>query len=977
MKLSIYTASLLLGASLMQGCGGGDTKNDTPPKEDKTIEQIIAEKALSGDSTSFFDGFTWDIGSSILDWWNSDGDTEQVQSLTTQLSELAQNSENVTDFTKNGLRVSVEYVVKEYIPIGESYLLDNDWGDSNNQYLYEVFYDSSETLVGYMDDFYNTAKSALSAPAYHRAAAKEEKTLIEKIIDEIYNLLLQIMNDFFFGSDTKIIVPDMNDTSPKIDPNQTFTFKDSDINGDVYYVASEQYMTVTFEADGASGYGDIGYGVGADFNSSVSGGKLFINMNGDYEVEMKYRDPGYCIASEMTDTSDGSKYPAFWFSDPKVYDKATNLTTAESLCYIHSTEYAAKVIAKDGELEPILDSRASHTPVAIADTSTMVTELTNGVDNTATVTDAKYFARKMRHGIFSIYTTNGQTHTLQATETEKVTRELLPLAASSAIAIDDMLTGAYDSSIAFQEEVNKDLNNSMTDINNRVNALIIATSQAMDRTTSATNYHGVSDKTIYGDTVDFEAKNKNINLFSNTAKADVVIKIMSDGSAGRTANVEFITKVTTTVFGNSDVKFSEIDATSSSSYIGGSDYNLNIKNMKYTRADGLMQLNGNGYLGSASKLTLNNYKVLATFQENPDIKLLKFSVEANGDISTPSGRVFNGTLVFDGDNTNNSQMNGTLVGINDEPTITGAIQTSLSSEDITAWVASHDSVSASDAGDLNNMGDQSYSMNVSIAKPGKTVSADMLVKRDNTAKTWTYIMKDLAVSDANVNLTTQSVYLVQNGDNTLVETFEKLAINGLGLDSDINALVNFGWDVASDFSKIGIKGLNVTMKPASGDVDIKATINVLNNGATMSADMSSSYNYATTHLTSVGKFSTLVDASSGKNVYNNNFTTAGLIKVDNKYDYNYKIAYTDTQQDMLFTSNDSNYQMGFRMTDSLITGGDSYGVLATFKMNATYDVMEQMELRNRDNNPLGIYIRSEDPLKIKFVDKVEEYMYLY
>ena len=289
----------------------------------------------------------------------------------------------------------------------------------------------------------------------------------------------------------------------------------------------------------------------------------------------------------------------------------------------------------------------------------------------------------------------------------------------------------------------------------------------------------------------------------------------------------------------------------------------------------------------------------------------------------------------------------------------------------------HDGVSASDAGDLNNIGDQSYSMNVEITQPAKSVQADMLVKRDDTAKTWTYMMKDLAVSDANLNLTTQSIYLVQNGDNTLVETFKKLALNGLGLDSDINALVNFGWDVASDFSKIGVKGLHLTMKPKSGDVALNATINVLNNGNTMSADLNSSYDYAATHLTSIGDFSTVVDTSSGKNVYDNSFTTHGMIKVDDKYDYNYALAYTNAQQDMLFTSKDSSYQMGFRMTDSLISGGDSYGVKATFTMNDTLDVMEKMVLTNTSNEELGVYDRSKDKLKVKFADNVEEYMYLY
>ena len=325
-------------------------------------------------------------------------------------------------------------------------------------------------------------------------------------------------------------------------------------------------------------------------------------------------------------------------------------------------------------------------------------------------------------------------------------------------------------------------------------------------------------------------------------------------------------------------------------------------------------------------------------------------------------------------------MNGTLVGINDEPTIKGAIKTSLSSSDITEWVSTHKTVSTSDAGDLNNIGNQSYSMNVSISKDNKTVNADMLVKRDDSVKTWTYIMKNIAVIDTKLKMTVNSLYFIQEGDNTLVKTFEKLAKNGVSVNSDMNTLINVGWDVASDFSQIGIEGLQVTMQPASGDVAIKATVNIYNDNVTskMRADLNSSYDFATTHLTSVGNFNTLVSIdSNGSNVYKNDFTTSGVIKVDNKYDYNYKIAYTDAVQDMLFTSNASNYQMGFKMTDTLISGGDSYGVKAIFTMNKTHDVLEKMILKNINNEELGIYDRSFDPLKIKFTDGVEEYMYLY
>jgi len=979
MKLHLSIAAFLVTATFFQGCGGESDSSSSST----TTQTEVTLPDTSLDSESFFGDFSWDWSDWLYLWdnfWNDDPQEVAVEDLNDQLIELVGSANSVEEFTLEGLRITLEYVVYEYFPIATKFLLeDKDWGDNSDQYLYESLYSSSENLVQYFVDFYEST-IASNAPAYHRAVAVDDRSLIEKIIDELFNIISDLISNFF-SSEPEVIVPDVNDTSAKIDPNQTFTFTMEDIQGQEYYVASDQYMTVTFEPDGLSGYGDIGYGIGASFESYISADKLFIDMNGVYEVAMLYKDPGYCLATQMLDTSDGSTYPAYWFSNKADYDRASNLSTAEALCYIHSSEYEVKEIAEDGELEPIADNRVGHTPVAEAETSQMVESLINGVDNTATVTDAKYFARKMRHGIFAIYTTNEQTHTLQATETEKISRELLPLAAASAMNIEEMMSGAYDATIAFQDEVNRDLNSSVSELNTRLDELISATSQAMERTTSDNAYHGVSDTTTYGDIVEFEATNIQSAcglafFLCNEATADVTMLITNPENNGRDADVLFTTEITTSLVGSSDIEYSEVDSGQALNYLSGEDYKLNISSFNYKQSSGLMSLGGDGYLGNSSTLTFDNYEILATFQEDP-LELLKFSVEVDGEITTQSGRNFIGTLLFDGENTNNSQMDGVLLGINSEPTIKGSIQTSLSSEDITAWVATHDGVTAEDAGDLDNIGNQSYSMSVSVSRDDKNVTADMLVKRDDALETWTYMMNNFSATDANINIHVDSIYLIQNGANTLVATLEKLAMNGVSLDSDLNTLINIGWDVASDFDKIGVEGLLVTMRPESGDVTIATTINVLNNGVTMSADMNATYDYAQTHLSSEGDFTTVVDSSTGENVYENSFTTSGLIQVENLYDYRYALAYTDSVQDMLFTAAGSSYQMGFRITPEGIFGGDSYGILALFGMNETYDVLENMQLRNRDEDPLGIYNRVEDRLKIKFADGVEEYMYLY
>jgi len=985
MKLSLIASTLLVTAITFQGCGS-DSQEDTPPPK-KTLDQVIFEESTD----SLLD--------TIKNMFSSDSDEsattseDRAEELDTMLSDLANNTGSVEEFTQKALDITVLYVVNEYafFDVAKDYLLDDDWEYENkrNLTLSEYIYLSSATIVGYIEDYYEEATNGgFFAPA-RGIFSDSTSDILDKIIDELYNILLELAGEYSFESlwdslfpTPDVIVPPEDGTYTKIDPNQDFEFTANDINSKAYFVASEQYMTVTFENDGLSGYGDIGYGIGADFTSDLNGdGTFSIIMNDvEYILTMKYRDPDYCTATEMLDTKNGVTYPAYWFTNETVYEEASNVTTAESLCHIHSTEYEAKEIAKDGVLEAIADEREGHLPVT-GSTSEIVNALVDGVDNSADVTDAKYFARKMRHGVFSIYTTNGQTHTLQATENEKITRELLPLAASSALGMEELMTGAYDSSVAFQDEVNRDLNNSVTEVNNRFDALITATSEAMDRTTSENGYHGVAT-TSYGDIVDFKATNIQSAcglafFLCNTATADITMTITNPEDNGRVADVLFTTEIETSIVGNSAVDFSEVDAGQANNYIGGSDYNLNISNFNYQRSNGLMTMKGDGFLGNDSKLTIDTYDILATFSESPELQLLKFSALIDGSVTTVAGRSFVGNLLFDGENTNNSKMDGTLIGINEEPKIVGVVRTSLSSEEITAWVSEHDSISAEDAGDLDNIGDQSYSMDVVVSKDDKNVSADMLVKRDTSKDTWTYLMKDLAVSDNNGNMLASKIYLIQKGANTLAQTLEKVAMNGTTLDSDMNRLINLGWDVASDFDEIGIEGLKITMKPDSGDVIINSTINVLNNGTKMSATMQSSYDYATTHINSDGNFSTVVTEENGENIYNNTFEIAGSIIVDSLFDYSYSVDYTDSEQLILFTRKDSNYQMGFKLTQNAVVGGDSYGVLADFVMNDSYDVLEAMKVKDSSDSLLGEYNRTVNSLQIEFTDDVKEYMYLY
>jgi len=932
-------AILLLATFFLSGCGGSEDSTTTTSTtlSERTLEDFYSDDAVESIDSS--------------------------KSLDSALVSLATKT-TLTEFKSVGLDLAVSYVVRDYF-----YSFMADYILSFEVLKGENLVKNSTILSNYMEDIYKSANSKTqSGFLWPWEDESGETTIVDKIIEVIIEYIKNLLNP-----PKEVIVPDDTYT---ITPKESYEFISADTDAKVYYVASDQYMTVTFEEGGLSGRGDIGFGLGADFTSYISDKKLYIDMKKVYEITKVYEDKGvngegYCIASTMFDSENGTLYDAFWFTNKDDYKKAEDMALAESLCYLHSKEYTAPVIAEDGILEPIKDEREGHLPVSNAKTSTMVEALLNGVDNIATFRDAKYFARSMRHGIFAIYTTNNQTHTLQEKETAKIMREVLPLGASSAINMQELMGNAYDSSVAFQTEVNRDLNNSITEINARLAAIITATSEAMNRTVSP-EYHGISDVTAFGDVVDFNTKNKRISLFSNSIKADVVIKIYNNYTNEIEADVKFETAVKTTLLGSGEVQFSDIDATSTESYLSGSDYKLYIKEFNYHRANGLMTLGGDGYLGNASRLTLSSYEVLALFQESP-FSLLNFKVTVDGDITTQEGRVFNGTLVFDGANTSNSKMDGVLTGINEEPTIDGLFQTSLDVDDINGWLNDHSELSTS----IDNIGEQSYFMKVLISKDNKKISADMLVNRDESADTWTYIMQDLYASDANGEMKATKVYLTQKGANTLAESLEKIAVSGMNLDTDINSLINLGWDVASDFDNIGIEGLKVTMKPASGDIKIDTTLHVISHNDTMNADLNATYDYATTHLSALGDFETVVSVVDGKNSYANIFTTEGMIKVDNLFNYKYALEYNDINQYILFTREDSSYQMGFVIRTGEIKGADSYGVLADFTMNSSYDVLENMSLFDSAETSLGLYEKATDTLEIKFGDNTSEYMYLY
>jgi len=928
-------AILLLAVLFLSGCGGSEDSAETTSTtlSDRTLEDFYSKDAVEAIDSS--------------------------KSLDTALSSLATQT-TLTEFKSVGLDLAVSYVVRDYF-----YSFMADYILSFEVLKGENLANNSTILSNYMEDIYTSANSTTQSGFLW---PWEDETGETTIVDKIIEAIIEYIKNLIYPSED-VIIPDDTYT---IIPKDSYEFISADTNAKIYYVASDQYMTVTFEEGGLNGRGDIGFGLGADFTSYISDGKLFINMTATYEISKVYEDLGYCIASTMLDNETGILYDAFWFTNKDDYKKAEDMTLAESLCYIHSSEYSAPVIATDGVLEPIKDEREGHLPVVQTKTSTMVESLLNGVDNTATVRDAKYFARSMRHGVFAIYTTNNQTHTLQAKETAKVMREVLPLGASSALNMQELMGTAYDASVAFQEEVNRDLNKSTKELNARLDSIIKATSQAMDRTVSP-DYHGTSDITAFGDVVDFDTINKNISFFSNSATADVIIKIYNNISNGIEADVKFETTVKTTLIGGGEVQFSDIDASSTASYMSGSDYKLYINKFNYHRANGLMTLKGNGFLGVDSRLTLSNYDVLATFEESPSLALVNFSVSADGDITTQSGRIFNGTLLFDGTNTSNSKMDGVLTGINSEPTIDGLFQTSLDVEDINGWLNDHSELSTS----IDNIGEQSYFMKVLISKDDKKIAADMLVNRDESADTWTYLIQDLLASDINGEMKAAKVYLTQKGANTLAESLEKIAVSGMNLDTDIDALINLGWDVASDFDNIGIEGLEVTMKPESGDIKINTSLHVTNNNDTMLADLNATYDYAATHLSALGDFETVVSVVDGKNSYANTFTTEGMIKVDNLFNYKYALDYNDVNQYILFTREDSSYQMGFVIRSGEIKGADSYGVLADFTMNDTYDVLENMSLFDRDTTSLGVYDRATHPLEIKYSDDTKEYMYLY
>ncbi len=1031
--------------------------------------------------------------------------------LEDEIHTLALSSPSARRFTQNTLLLVLPEVVENYVPDSlQEYVLSADVFSLANL-------SADETLKGYLENYYEMVNSPAA-----RAAARSGETgdafvsdLLVNLYDTLKDMFFGWINNFFSSGDGLI---DENDDEgeiyiPKNDAPIEFTLAMLE-NKNFYVISSVADMTVEMSSDGLSGSGAMGL-ISMDFTDYISTEGLLISteLMGDWIIDIKYLDEGYCIAADAI-SEGGDVYESYWFTNASDEAQVTTLRSAKRLCYAHAAagEEPQEQIIDEGEVTPIADLRDGHHPQS-AESATATLNALMRQSVSVNLEDAKYFARNMRSGPLSLYSTNGQTDDLMSLETENIMRELMPQGMSSALNMKALLEESYALSTDFQMEVTEDLNETITGFNARMQALAESASIAMDQALNADNYYG-SHISPYGDKVEFAAGNLDINicfvffLCESSVDGDAYFQVTNPGTDGNSATIAFQTHFEATSMDINAIAFNRVVSSNNVNTINGTGYALNLSGFLFNRYDGTLDLEGMGSITSQTTpptvANIDRFDMRVYVQEQGSLNFVPnaINVALDGTVSSAKGRNFDGRLYFDAQTTQNNELNGTLVGAADEPTLQGSFKTSLSFEDIDLWINGRDDVnfdstmpymvddngniellsslsnfgrveartferfdnryeceanedgtySCSDpfgsvhksihflkedetllvntnAGEyyvvvienirnyststivllqkddrtfsrlgefdydqaaisnvrvvsaninepytLNTIGEHSYSMDMVVTKGSQYLSANMLMKNSESRDIWEYYVRDLEVRDDFGTIKAERIYISQNGDNQLAPLLDELVQASFNVEFDVEAMMNYGWEQLSPFNTVEIDGFELYVNGSLGTASIISDLGFANMQEYYSADMNISYSYGETEVTA------LLDAVvtlNDPNPFESSFSASGTIKAADHPEYSYEVDYTQTEQNLLLTREDTGYQMGFIVLGTTVKGVDSYGVQADFVMNEDMSLLEKMDIKDNTSAVVGVYDRASNPYEIHYSSGEMEYLYLY
>ncbi len=627
-------------------------------------------------------------------------ETVEPLEMTSDLQNIARSSANIDDFTRDSIYLIKEDLISEYVPyLLQSYVSDSDIFNVDNLA-------ADETVQGYIQELYTKLRSTSSkAPALNEVTSN---SIITDIIDYLKSMIFEWINTFFTiddeGENTDSI--DENSTDdvyvPKDDTPIEFTLEL--IKGKTFYVISSKVdMVVSMSADGLSGSGSMGF-ISMDFTDHIQNNGLAISttLMGEWIIDINYLEAGYCIAADAISES-GDQYESYWFSDQSIEAQATTLKSAKALCYANASEGEKDdvVVIEEGSLTTIEDIRTGHTVVAGTNAKELVEGLLS-LNNNVDLDDAKYFARSMRNGPLSLYTTNNQTHDLLSLVSGDIMRELVPQGLGSALGMKSLLEESYLSATAFQTEVTEDLNTTLLLFGDRMSEIASSAAIAMD--IAADNQSSGSHTTSYGDKVSLSIGNLNTNiclvffLCESSVDGDAYLTIANEGTDGNKANVAFKTHFNATSMDVSAIQFNRVVSTNNINIISSDNYTMNLSGFLFDRSNGTLDLEGSGDIsastGAQTQALVDAFDIRVFVSEYGALNFSPNALNAalDGSVTTDDGRSFDGKLYFDAHNTQNNELNGTLVGINSEPTIEGVFKTSLSFKDLDWWINGRDDV---------------------------------------------------------------------------------------------------------------------------------------------------------------------------------------------------------------------------------------------------------------------------------------------
>ena len=271
---------------------------------------------------------------------------------------------------------------------------------------------------------------------------------------------------------------------------------------------------------------------------------------------------------------------------------------------------------------------------------------------------------------------------------------------------------------------------------------------------------------------------------------------------------------------------------------------------------------------------------------------------------------------------------------------------------------------------IDTVGNRSYGLDLTLSRGDIELSADMLMKKNGTL--WEYYVRDLVAKDANGSLEARRIYVSQEGSNRLLPALDTLAAKALGMDLNFGTMASPSWSLLKPYRQIELEGFKMRIQGKEATASLESEMHFANDKSSIVSQSQTLYTYG---AASVSADADAVAVSQSDGTYATDYNATGTIQATGHPDYRFMIESVPSEMFLTLEREDTGYQTGFRVQGTSASGYDSYGVVSDFSMDATFNNLERMHVKNADGI-MGTYNRQNDAYRIFYENGDIEYLFV-